>query len=101
MPVVAEEENPIAEPEVVDLRVLTTRTSILLVGPPAVGKRSLLNRGRRIFFPRFLSVLFRLFMIWTRGEKNVLPLYIGVWSILAWADDRHQVFTLQTSVYGW
>ncbi|KAL2633388.1 hypothetical protein R1flu_004867 [Riccia fluitans] len=42
MPIAAEESTE--SEEVVDLRVLTTRPSFLLVGPPAVGKRSLLNR---------------------------------------------------------
>ncbi|BBN06730.1 alpha- and gamma-adaptin-binding protein p34 [Marchantia polymorpha subsp. ruderalis] len=40
----SQEPKPIDESDVGDLRVLTTRPSILLVGPPAVGKRSLLNR---------------------------------------------------------
>ncbi|KAL3694309.1 hypothetical protein R1sor_007960 [Riccia sorocarpa] len=44
VPFPAEEETPTTESEVVDLRILATRPSILLVGPPAVGKRSLLNR---------------------------------------------------------
>lgn len=53
----SQEPKPIDESDVGDLRVLTTRPSILLVGPPAVGKRSLLNRVCRISFPGLFFLL--------------------------------------------